>query len=93
MEGNVIMMKKRMNKLKLRLRELRLDNDLFQKHVADYLTCTQQTYSRYETGELEPSVNVLAKLSVFYDTSVDYIIGITDEHKAYPRIIKAEDIE
>ncbi|MDR0947734.1 MAG: helix-turn-helix domain-containing protein [Ruminococcus sp.] len=80
-------MEKKTNKPKLRLRDLRLDNDLFQKHVADFLTCTQQTYSRYETGELEPSLSVLAKLSVFYDTSVDYIMGLTDEHKPYTRIV------
>jgi transcriptional regulator with XRE-family HTH domain len=83
-------MEKKTNKPKLRLRDLRLDNDLFQKHVADFLTCTQQTYSRYETGELEPSLSVLAKLSVFYDTSVDYIMGLTDEHKPYTRVITEE---
>jgi transcriptional regulator with XRE-family HTH domain len=83
-------MEKKTNKPKLRLRDLRLDNDLFQKHVADFLTCTQQTYSRYETGELEPSLSVLAKLSVFYDTSVDYIMGLTDEHKPYTRIVTEE---
>jgi transcriptional regulator with XRE-family HTH domain len=69
----------------LRLRELRNENELFQKHVADYLDCSQQTYSRYETGELEPSIAVLAKLSVFYDTSIDYILCLTDDRNPYPR--------
>ncbi|MDR0986323.1 MAG: helix-turn-helix transcriptional regulator [Ruminococcus sp.] len=72
-------------KTKIRLRELRNENDLLQKHVAEYLDCTQQTYSRYETGELEPSLLILTKLSVFYDTSIDYILALTDEHKPYPR--------
>jgi transcriptional regulator with XRE-family HTH domain len=69
----------------IRFRELRNENELFQKHVADYLECSQQTYSRYETGELEPSNAILAKLSVFYDTSIDYILCLTDERKPYPR--------
>jgi transcriptional regulator with XRE-family HTH domain len=76
---------KKSTKSSLRLRDLRIENDLYQKHVADYLNCTQQTYSRYETGELEPSLGILSKLSVFYNTSVDYIIALTDEHKPYPR--------
>jgi transcriptional regulator with XRE-family HTH domain len=76
---------KKAEKSGLRLRDLRIENDLFQKHVADYLECTQQTYSRYETGELEPSLAILIKLSVFYDTSVDYIIRLTDERKPYTR--------
>lgn len=63
----------------LRIRALREDKDLTQKNLANYLGCTQQTYSRYETGELEPSLPVLIKLGVFYDASVDYIIGLTDD--------------
>jgi transcriptional regulator with XRE-family HTH domain len=70
---------------KTRLRELRRENDLLQKHVAEYLNCTQQTYSRYETGELDPSILILQKLSVFYDTSIDYILSLTNEKKPYPR--------
>jgi transcriptional regulator with XRE-family HTH domain len=76
---------KRIINSNLRLRELRNENELFQKHVADYLDCSQQTYSRYETGELEPSITILAKLSVFYDTSIDYILCLTDERKPHTR--------
>ncbi len=54
----------------LKIRDLREDSDLYQRNLAEYLHITQQTYSRYETGELEPSLRVLAKLSEFYDTSV-----------------------
>jgi transcriptional regulator with XRE-family HTH domain len=76
---------KKNNKSSLRLKDLRVENDLYQKHVSDYLNCTQQTYSRYETGELEPSLAILSKLSVFYNTSVDYIIALTDDKRPYTR--------
>jgi transcriptional regulator with XRE-family HTH domain len=76
---------KKNSKSGLRLKDLRVENDLYQKHVSDYLNCTQQTYSRYETGDLEPSLAILMKLSVFYNTSVDYIIGLTDDKRPYTR--------
>lgn len=62
----------------LRIRTLRESSDLYQRNLADYLGCTQQTYSRYETGELEPSLIILEKLARFYDTSIDYIMGLSD---------------
>lgn len=71
--------------MKLRIKELREERGYFQRNIADYLGCTQQTYSRYETGEVEPSVQVLAKLSEFFGVSVDYIMGLTDTPKAYPK--------
>lgn len=69
--------------MKLRIRDLREDNDLFQRNLAEHLGCTQQTYSRYETGELEPSLPVMAKLAEFYGTSVDYLMGLTDVREPY----------
>ena len=71
--------------MRLRIRDLREDNDLLQKHLAAYLICRQQTYSRYETGEVEPPLDVMEKLAYFYDTSVDYLMGLTDEPKPYKR--------
>lgn len=64
--------------MNLRIRELREQSNLYQRNLAEYLGCTQQTYSRYETAELEPSLVVLEKLALFYETSVDYIMGLTD---------------
>jgi transcriptional regulator with XRE-family HTH domain len=84
---------KKNSKSGLRLKDLRVENDLFQKHVSDYLGCTQQTYSRYETGELEPSLAILSKLSVFYNTSVDYIIALTDDKRPYTRREQEKEAE
>lgn len=71
--------------MKLRIRDLREDNDLYQRNIAEYLGVKQQTYSRYEVGELEPNLRVLAKLAAFYKTSVDFLIGITDVKEPYPK--------
>lgn len=65
-----------------RLKEIREDKDLLQKDVAKYLRITQVQYSRYETGlRLIP----IDKLAAFYNTSIDYLLSLTDERKAYPR--------
>ncbi len=64
-----------------RLYDLRIDNDLTQKQVADYLLCNRQVYSRYERGLREIPVSMLIKLADLYKTSVDYILGKTDEIK------------
>ncbi len=71
--------------MELRLKELRSDNHLYQRQLAEYLHCTQQTYSRYETGELQPSLSVLERLAEFYETSVDFILRLTDEKTPYKR--------
>lgn len=71
--------------MKLRIKELREERGYFQRNIADYLGCTQQTYSRYETGEVEPTVLVLAALAEFYKVSVDYIMGLTDKSDPYPK--------
>lgn len=62
-----------------RIRNLREDHDLKQTVLAEYLSITQRTYSRYETGERSVPVEVLAKLADYYGVSVDYLIGRTDK--------------
>ena len=62
-----------------RLYDLRIDNDLTQKQVADYLLCNRQVYARYERGLREIPVSMIIKLADLYKTSVDYILGRTDE--------------
>ena len=68
-----------------RIRDLREDRDLTQEAVANYLSVARNTYSQYETNTLDISLDVMAKLADFYDTSVDYLMGRTDEKKPYPR--------
>lgn len=72
-------------KMYRRLRDLREDMDIKQYTVARYLNCTQACYSNYELGYRDIPTDVLIKLSQFYGTSVDYLLGLTDEMKPYPR--------
>ena len=67
-----------------RIRDLREDRDLLQKDIAAYLKCTQVCYSNYETGKRDIPTEVLLLLADYYHTSVDYILGRTDESKPYP---------
>jgi len=61
-----------------KLRDLREDNDLGQKDIAELLSVSQATYSRYESGILDvPSISLI-KLADFYKVSVDYLLGRTD---------------
>jgi len=69
----------------LKIRDIREDKDLTQKQISQLLNCTQQTYSRYETGEITIDIFNLIKLAEFYNTSTDYLLGLTDEIKPYPR--------
>ncbi len=62
----------------MRLKDLREDNDLKQKQLAEYLNIKQNTYSQYENGKREIPLEMLWKLADFYNTSVDYIIGRTE---------------
>ncbi len=68
-----------------RIRDLREDRDLNQKAVAEMLHIHQTTYSDYELGNLNVPVTVLSKLADFYETSIDYLVGRTDERKPYPK--------
>lgn len=69
----------------MRLRDLREDHDLTQKALADYLHIRQNTYSQYETGQRQVPVETLVRLALYYDTSVDYLLGLTAEQRPYPR--------
>ena len=62
-----------------RIRDLREDSDLNQTQVANILGMSQTGYSKYETGENDLPTAVLIKLARFYNTSVDYLLGETDQ--------------
>lgn len=66
-----------------RLKDLREDNDLAQKEVADILNTTQQQYSKYELGIRLMPIDKLDKLATYYNTSIDYIVGRTNNKKPY----------
>ena len=66
-----------------RIRNLREDHDLKQKDVADYLKCTQVCYSYYENGRRDIPTDVLIRLSTLYNTSIDYLLGQTDNINRY----------
>ncbi|MCL2486372.1 MAG: helix-turn-helix domain-containing protein [Oscillospiraceae bacterium] len=68
-----------------RVKDLREDNDYKQKQLADYLYVKQSTYSDYENGKINIPVEALTRLADFYNTSVDYLLGRTDDKKPYPR--------
>ncbi|MBO5746445.1 MAG: helix-turn-helix transcriptional regulator [Clostridia bacterium] len=61
-----------------RIRDLREDRDLTQKQMAATLNCSQQVYSNYELGQRDIPTDILIRLSSFYNVSVDYILGITN---------------
>ena len=68
-----------------RIRDLREDADLNQEQIAKMLGIAQQMYSAYEIGKFRFPIDHLIKLSLYYKTSVDYLVGLTDDPKPYPR--------
>lgn len=69
----------------LRIRELREDNDKKQIEIAEILGIQQNSYSQIESGKNTIQIEYLIKLANFYNTSTDYILGLTDEIKPYPK--------
>lgn len=68
-----------------RIRMLRIDEDLTQQEIADYLYVTQNTYSQYEVGTNKYPLDIVIKLALYYETSVDYLVGLTDNPHPYER--------
>lgn len=69
----------------MRLKDLREDNDLTQEQVALILNCARNTYTQYENEKRQIPIDALIKLSRYYKTSIDYIVGETDEIKPYKK--------
>lgn len=68
------------------IRDLRENNDLTQQQMADLLNISQTTYSRYESGVLDIPSSSLIALAKFYKTSVDYLLGLTQNKMPYDKI-------
>ncbi len=65
----------------MRLKELRKKKGISQLRLATELNTTQNTISRYETGEREPGIDELIKIADYFNVSVDYLIGRTENPK------------
>lgn len=68
-----------------RIRNLREDKDLTQKQLGQLLNMSQTGYNQYEIGKNDIPTRILIELAKFYNTSIDYLLGLTNEQKPYPR--------
>ena len=73
-----------------RLKEIREDNDYTQEYIAKYLNMSQTGYSKYECGDRDIPTEVLKRLAKLYNTSIDYLLYMTDERRPYPKSIMLE---
>ena len=64
---------------------LREDNDKYQKDIAKLLGISQQYYSEYEQGNRTIPIEHLIKLAKYYNTSIDYLVGLTDNNRPYSK--------
>lgn len=69
-----------------RLKDIREDRDFTQEDIAKLLKTTQEQYSRYERGVRIIPIDRLAILAEYYNVSIDYLVGLTNERKPYPKI-------
>ena len=68
-----------------RIKAMREDRDLSQTDVAQAIGISQRKYSYLETGTQQWTDELLVRLAVYYHTSVDYLLGLTDEEAPYPQ--------
>lgn len=66
-----------------RIEDMRIDHDLTQQNVADFLECNREVYRRNEKGTREIPVWALIRLAEYYDCSVDYLLGVTDSKRRF----------
>lgn len=62
-----------------RIQDLRIDSDLSQKKIGEILHISQRSYSHYETGSRNIPIEMLIRLADYYDTTIDYLVGRTDQ--------------
>lgn len=79
------------NRMYQRLRDLREDKDLTQAQVAKMLSMGTTQYRRYELAESPLSLEIAEKLAEFYQVSIDYIAGLTNDKRGLTRSDLAED--
>lgn len=72
------------------MKELRKSKKMKQRQLAEYLNCSQKTVSDYENGKTRIPPNVLIELSRLYGTSVDYLLGLTNQKEPHPRCLEEQ---
>lgn len=72
-----------MNKLSERLKELRANNNVMQKEISEVLGIAPRTLRGYEGGTREPNIDKLIEIADFFDVSLDYLVGRSDDPKRY----------
>ena len=68
-----------------RIADLRIDSDKTKQEIADILICQREVYRRYEKGERELPLWAAIKLAEYYDVSLDYLVGLTEERLPFPK--------
>ncbi len=76
-----------------RLKEIREDKNMKQADVSKLLNVSQVAYSYYEIEKIQIPIDILKKLATMYDTSIDYLLYLTDEKKPYPKSIMDNENE
>ncbi|MCI9177824.1 MAG: helix-turn-helix transcriptional regulator [Clostridia bacterium] len=69
----------------LRIKDLREDKEIKQVEMAKQLNISQTNYSKYELGKINIPIETLKKIALILDTSIDYLLGLTDTPEPYPR--------
>ncbi len=75
-----------------RIRDLREDKDMTQTQIAEKLHCSQRIYSNYERGDVDIPTQILIKLAFIHNTSVDYLLGLTEQKVPYERSAQSENL-
>ncbi len=75
-----------------RIHDLRVDNDLKQKDIAKFLKVNVNTYPHWESGMYEMPIEMVDKLSEFYNCSVDYLTDLSNERGCFKKVYNDQDI-
>ena len=75
----------------MRLKELRINNNITQIEAAKIANCSQSNYSKYELNKLNPDLNTLIRLANYYNVSLDYLCDRDWSNKAYIEVWKLSD--
>ncbi|WP_078392851.1 helix-turn-helix domain-containing protein [Shouchella patagoniensis] len=74
-----------MNSFRVRLKQLREEHNFTQQDLAEHLLISIRQYRRYEKGDYEPNIETLIKLANYFNVSLDYLLGRSEDKSRYPR--------